>query len=94
MSSFLEMICVAEQRGENERKPEISSQAGCAPSPVIDAEERALLNLLKFDIRVKRRSRWNSSGVSKRCVILFEWPKCGNEDVYRKRHEDLSLIHI
>lgn len=67
MSSFLDTICVAEQRGENERKPEISSHAGCALSPVIVAEERALLNLLKFDSRVRRRSRWNASGVSKNC---------------------------
>ena len=87
MSSFLDMICLAWQRGENERKPEISSHAGCALSPVIDAEERALLNL-KFDSRVRRRSRWNLSGVSNRCVILVEWPKRGNEEVDRKRHED------
>ena len=88
MSSFLDTICVAEQRGENERKPEISSHAGCALSPVIVAEERALLNLLKFDSRVRRISRWNASGVSKRFVILVERPKRGSEDVDRKRHED------
>ena len=88
MSSFLDTICVAEQRGENERKPEISSHAGCALSPVIVAEERALLNLLKFDTRVRRISRWNASGVSKRFVILVERPKRVSEDVDRKRHED------
>lgn len=77
MSSVLEMICVAEQRGENERKPEISSQAGCAPSPVIDAEERALLNLLKFDSRVKRRSRGTRLACPRGASYLLSGPSAG-----------------
>lgn len=81
-----------EQREEVEQKQEVSSsQPGCAnclptnQGPVIDAEERALLNLLKFDNRGPRGSRWNASGVSRRYVTLVEWPKRGDEDKDRHR---------
>lgn len=90
---FLDISCVPEQRDDNERKSEVSSQTGCAnclpvnQGPVIDAEERALLNLLKFDNRVPRGSRWNASGVSRRYVTLVEWPKRGDEEKDRQRYK-------
>ena len=90
---FLDISCVPEQREENEPKSEVSSQTGCAnclpvnQGPVIDAEERALLNLLKFDNRVPRGSRWNASGVSRRYVTLVEWPKRRDEEKDRHRYK-------
>ncbi|KAK2574347.1 E3 ubiquitin-protein ligase TRIM37 [Acropora cervicornis] len=90
---FLDISCVPEQRDDNERKSEVSSQTGCAnclpvnQGPVIDAEERALLNLLKFDNRVPRGSRWNASGVSRRYVTLVEWPKRGDEEKDRQKYK-------
>ena len=53
---------------------------------VIDAEERALLNLLRFDNRGPRGSRWNASAVSRRYVTLVGWPKRGDEE--RMKHRD------
>ena len=91
---FLDISCVPEQRDENGPKSEVSSQTGCANclpvnhGPVIDAEERALLNLLKFDNRVPRGSRWNASGVSRRYVTLVEWLKCGDEGKDRQIQEE------
>ena len=90
---FLDISCVPEQRDDDERKSEVSSQTGCAnclpvnQGPVIDAEERALLNLLKLDNRVPRGSRWNASGVSRRYVTLVEWPKRGDEEKDRQRYK-------
>ena len=90
---FFDINCMPEQREEVERKPEVtSSQTSCSnclttnQGPVIDAEERALLNLLKFDNSVPRGSRWNASGVSRRYVTLVGWPKRGDED--KERHRD------
>ena len=55
---FFDINCMPEQREEVQAKPDgSSSQASCATchssnqGPVIDAEERALLNLLRFDNR-------------------------------------------
>jgi len=89
---FFDINCVTEQREEEEPKPEVlSTQASCSnclptnQSPLIDAEERALLNLLKFDNRGPRGSRWNAPGVSRRYVTLVEWPKRGDES---DKHKD------
>lgn len=89
---FFDINCVTEQREEVEPKPEVlSTQTSCSncpptnQSPLIDAEERALLNLLKFDNRGPRGSRWNAPGVSKRYVTLVEWPKRGDES---DKHKD------
>jgi len=90
---FFDINCAPEQREEGERKPEVppsqTSCADCLPTnqgPVIDAEERALLNLLKFDNRGPRGSRWNGSGVSRRYVTLVEWPKRGDEE--KDKHKE------
>ena len=89
---FFDINCVTEQREEVEPKPEVlSTQTSCSnclptnQSPLIDAEERALLNLLKFDNRGPRGSRWNAPGVSRRYVTLVEWPKRGDES---DKHKD------
>lgn len=89
---FFDINCVTEQREEVEPKQEVlSTQASCSnclptnQSPLIDAEERALLNLLKFDNRGPRGSRWNAPGVSRRYVTLVEWPKRGDES---DKHKD------
>ena len=96
---FFDINCMPEQRGEEvERKTEVPSapQGGCAnclptnQGPVIDAEERALLNLLKFDNRGPRGSRWNATGVSRRYVTLVEWPKRRDEDKTDKHKDRLK----
>lgn len=90
---FFDISCMPEQREELGRKQEVSSQTGCAnclpanQAPVIDAEERALLNLLKFDNRVPRGSRWNAPGVSRRYVTLVEWPKRVEEEKDRHKYK-------
>lgn len=91
---FFDINCVTEQREEVEPKPEVlSTQTSCSnclpnnQSPLIDAEERALLNLLKFDNRGPRGSRWNAPGVSRRYVTLVEWPKRGDESD-KDKHKD------
>ena len=90
---FFDINCMPEQREEVQAKPDgSSSQASCATchstnqGPVIDAEERALLNLLRFDNRGPRGSRWNASAVSRRYVTLVGWPKRGDEE--RMKHRD------
>lgn len=90
---FFDINSMTEQREEVEPKPEVllaqqNSCANCLPnnqSSLIDAEERALLNLLKFDNRGPRGSRWNAPGVSRRYVTLVEWPKRGDES---DKHKD------
>lgn len=83
---FFDINCMPEQKEKAEQKPDVSPQTGCTnclpdnQGPIIDAEERALLNLLKFDNRVPRGSRWNAAGVARRYVTLVEWPKRGDED--------------
>ena len=85
---------MTEQREELEAKPEgLSPQTGCAnclpnnQGSLIDAEERALLNLLKFDNRGPKGSRWNAPGVSRRYVTLVEWPKRADESD-KDKHKD------
>ncbi|KAL9982066.1 hypothetical protein ACROYT_G010856 [Oculina patagonica] len=92
---FFDINSMTEQREEVEPKPEVllaqqNSCANCLPnnqSSLIDAEERALLNLLKFDNRGPRGSRWNAPGVSRRYVTLVEWPKRGDESD-KDKHKD------
>lgn len=90
---FFDINGITEQREEVEPMPEVLSMqtscSNCLPnsqSPLIDAEERALLNLLKFDNRGPRGSRWNAPGVSRRYLTLVEWPKRGDEE--KDKHKD------
>lgn len=90
---FFDINSLTEQREEAEPKPEpLSNQTSCSnclPSnqgSLIDAEERALLNLLKFDNRGPRGSRWNAPGASRRYVSVVEWPRRGDDkDKHKER---------
>ena len=94
---LLDSNCVAKPHcnKEGELKPEVpSAQGNCqhdplvpssAQGPVIDAEERALLNLLKFDNRGPRGSRWNGPGCPRRFVSLVDWPKRGEDEKERRK---------
>ena len=90
---FFDINSVTEQREEAEPKPEpLSTQTSCSnclpnnQGPLIDAEERALLNLLKFDNRGPRGSRWNAPAVSRRYVSVVEWPRRGDDD--KDKHKE------
>ena len=79
---FFDINGMTEQREE-------TSCSNCLPNnqgSLIDAEERALLNLLKFDNRGPRGSRWNAPGMSRRYVSLVEWPRRGGEE--KDKHKD------